>query len=622
MEYKIRKMEQGGGFATFTPFLDTLPSAPMPTATSNTSSEPTSIIGEDMFKELMTKGGLSNEVDALVAQLVKLENESANPYLKSSNRSMALKMISKVNELRQNKNLWDDAIKVAKESGGLGEVAVGSSGEVYTQIDGKIKAISLGTYNKHRDSMQLMTVSELLTARQKSPQLINQNGIFDVANQAIGMNKITDHINDMIKAFGTETNINSNYLTKDQLADNLANRFSGRKPTGDEINAVKSLEEISKNPDLLYKVKTEDSSERRQAMKAVNYIWKTLGVQAQQKLTASAAINGEANPQQFILDMIATNTDEKKSLEITPEKTPGTDTSEGSKRDRSLTQFQMFHKDKLMTPNTTFASNDPKMGILFRGSVGGVSPIIAPNGDNIGMNTISTILNSGYNAFLKSNEAFFGNKKINTSDLNNVVYDGQDAAKVYMPVGNDGGPDYEAFGEFKDVYAIYEANKDSWTPKQSEDHFKKNGYTIKIDEKYEDGQQVKVIRDNAYVKPFLVMYGYTNDATELINGNEDWVTPLSSDEEDAILPSLKMAWTVGTGKTTKDMSPNKGWNIEDYYKGMIAIPYRTEASAIIDAMVGQGPKDKVSSLVDVQRNLNYSTNQPLDPNTSGFSLNK
>jgi hypothetical protein len=81
-----------------------------------------------------------------------------------------------------------------------------------------------------------------------------------------------------------------------------------------------------------------------------------------------------------------------------------------------------------------------------------------------------------------------------------------------------------------------------------------------------------------------------------------------------------MAWTVGTGKAAKDMSPDKGWNIEDYYKGMIAIPYRTEASAIVDAMVGQGPKEKVSSLVDVQRNLNYSTNQPLNPNTSGLSL--
>jgi hypothetical protein len=410
---------------------------------------------------------------------------------------------------------------VAKEAGGLGEVAVGSAGEVYTQTDGKVKAISLSEYNKHKDTMQLMTVSQLLTARQKLPQLINQNGIFDVANQAIGMNKITDHINDMIKAFGTETSVNSNYLTKDQLAANLAERFSGRKPTNEEMNAVKSLEEISQNPDLLYKVKTEDSSERRQAMKAVNYIWKTLGVQAQQKLSASAAINGEANPQQFILDMIATNTDEKKSLEITPEKTPGSTTADGTKGERSLTQFQMFHKDKLMTPNTTFASNDPIMGVLFRGSVGGVSPIIAPNGDNIGMSTVNNILNKGYNAILKSGEVFFGNKKVSTADLNNVVYDGQDAAKVYMPVGNDGGPDYEAFGNFKDIYAVYEANKDAWTPKQAEDHFKKNGFTIKIDEKYEDGEKVKVIRDNAYVKPFLVMYGYTNDATQLINGNEN-----------------------------------------------------------------------------------------------------
>jgi hypothetical protein len=36
---------------------------------------------------------------------------------------------------------------------------------------------------------------------------------------------------------------------------------------------------------------------------------------------------------------------------------------------------------------------------------------------------------------------------------------------------------------------------------------------------------------------------------------------------------------------------------------MVAIPYRKEHAAIVDAQIGQGPRDKVSTIADVQRNL-------------------
>ena len=36
---------------------------------------------------------------------------------------------------------------------------------------------------------------------------------------------------------------------------------------------------------------------------------------------------------------------------------------------------------------------------------------------------------------------------------------------------------------------------------------------------------------------------------------------------------------------------------------MIAIPYRKEAAAVVDALVNQGPKDRPATIADVQRNL-------------------
>ena len=167
-------------------------------------------------------------------------------------------------------------------------------------------------------------------------------------------------------------------------------------------------------------------------------------------------MNGQDNPKQYLMEMILAGTNEKVSTDIAAKELPGTSASDKS---RSLTQYQLFHKDKLMTPNTTFALNDPKYGILFRGAIGGVSPIITPDGENVGMNTIGTILASGYNQIVKGDEVFFGNKKVDQGNLNNIIYDGQDAAKVYMPTTNNGEPDYKAFAEFKDIYAVYDANK-------------------------------------------------------------------------------------------------------------------------------------------------------------------
>lgn len=274
-----------------------------------------------------------------------------------------------------------------------------------------------------------------------------------------------------------------------------------------------------------------------------------------------------------------------------------------------------------MAPNLTFAMNDPKYSTIFRGTIGGVSPIITPNGDNIGMATVGNILRSGYNQFLDSTKVYYGNKRVSNEELNSLIYDGNDAAKVYMPVKGDGTPDYEALGAFNEIYAVYEANKKNWTTKQAEDYFKKNHYDfIKIDERYENGEKVKVIRDNQFVKPFLVMYAYTNDATNLTDGNDEWLTKLNSDQEDLIVPQLEQIWTITSGKKSKNLTPNKSWHIEEYYSGIVAIPYKENHAATIDAMVNAGPREKTSTILDVQRNIANSSNQPLNPNTSSTTL--
>jgi hypothetical protein len=106
MKVNIEKMQQGGGFATFTPIITSTPNQGA-TSKQTTTGTPasTSILDESTFKELLTKGGLVNDTNSLVSELIKMESVQQNPYTQSSNRSMSLRMIGKVNELRQSKEL-------------------------------------------------------------------------------------------------------------------------------------------------------------------------------------------------------------------------------------------------------------------------------------------------------------------------------------------------------------------------------------------------------------------------------------------------------------------------------------------------------------------------------------
>ena len=101
---RVKKF-QGGGFATFTPIVNTMPTSKSSTKTeTDTTKASTSILNDDVFKELLKGDFLVNDANNLVKELIALEAGSLTPYTQANTRSMALKMIGKINELKQNKN--------------------------------------------------------------------------------------------------------------------------------------------------------------------------------------------------------------------------------------------------------------------------------------------------------------------------------------------------------------------------------------------------------------------------------------------------------------------------------------------------------------------------------------
>lgn len=615
MKY-IQKLQGGGGFATFTPYLAPVQAQQVPASKSESSES----VMDDKIYEKLVENGLVSDVNDFANKMNSLQTDTFGGGLFGGKPTTNyLQQIAKVNEIVQNKKAWDSSVKTAEATGGYGETAIGTNNEVYTRDkSGKIKAISLGTYKENKDAIKLLTVSELLNARNFEGQLAHQNSIFDVANNSVGLTEINKKVQSIVSALGEESEVTERHYSKEQIGAEMAKMMGIKKPSATEIEAFQTLREITQTPGEFYKVEKEETSKKRHLDKALNYIWTVLGKNEQQKLTLAGVMGGKDNPKEFLYDMLVSGTSATVKSKISPEGPIGGTSATGATGEKSLDQFQLFHNDKMQQVNNTFAMNDPKTSMLFRGVIGGISPIITADGKSVGMTTVKNILlNANYNQIVQSNNVYFGNKKVESSNLNNLIYNGEDAAKVYMPVGIGGAPDFEALSKFKDIYAVFEANKDKWDNTTAKNYFKKNGYNLEFEDKFEDGKRIKSIKENANVKPFLVMYGYTNDATGLTKNNP-WITEFNSADKE-IIPELESVWTVGEGKKSKNLTPD-AWGWEDYYKGMITIPYKKESHAIVNAMVGQGPREKTASILDVQRNLNYSNSPSLNRNTSSLGL--
>jgi len=577
----------------------------------------------DALKDLLTKGGLTSDVRSFVSELGNIDLSGNNL---NGNTAMTLHLIDKVNEIKNNRDMWNDAVTSAKANGSYSEVAIGQSGELFYKGDnGQIDTASVEEVKKDPSKYtgRIMTIADLLYERQQN--LPFNRSVFNIAQDSIGMDKITDHVQKLFQTLSEYSNTSQRTYSKEDLkrsleAENQVIQQGGRKPTEEEIQSIQSLTNLLNTPGDYVKEESKYSAKGKNPKAALQYIWNTLGDVAKKKLTTVAALNGQ-NGLSLVADMLDNYVGGSREDIITPEKKSSVGDISTKDIEKPLNTYQLFHKDALRTPDMTFTFNDPKLNVLFRGTVGSVGPLLTPDGNQVPMANMSQILSTGLGQVVKGDDMYFGNKKVDPGDQQNLVYDGRDVAKVYMPVGKDGAPDFEALKTFKELSTVFEANKDTWSIQKLQDLFKNAGYNLTIDEKYEGGKVVRVIRDNSTVKPFLVVYGYTNDSTDLVNTDSNpWITKLSSQEENNIVPRLQQVWTVGKGKDSKNMTPNKFWNINDYYKGIITMPYRKDATAIVDAQVGQGPLERQQSISDVQRNLLNSTQPGVIGSGSAMAL--
>lgn len=609
MKVNIRKYAEGGGGLAFVQpnfIIDTpTPTAPITKSAGSSGSQTTDkegILDDDIYKELLKSGGLTSDVNSLIAELGKADY-SPMGLSDSYNTSKILKLIGKVNEIKNNKAMWDEAIETSRDTGGYAETAISNTGELfYRTSEGGIGTTNITQLKKNPEKYSsLLSVADLLLMREKNPGLAFNTSIFNIAQSSVGIDKVMENIKDLFSTLTDYTEISERHYSKEDVKrqyqlEKEALQRTGRKPTQEEVRGIKSLAELQNTPGEFLKVELEESRKGKDLKAALRYIMAGLGAAELKKLEFAAITNGYSKGEEMIADMLINQSGGKSSSKISPEKREtvfGTDSDSGGNKAAPRTAFELQNNGQIGREVINW--NDPKSGLsmAMQGNRVDIWDKVESN-TRVGMGPLRNLLNSHTGALLEKGKIYFGSNKVELSDYDNIIIDpSSGSARVYFPVDDAGNPDYEIM---RKIDELKEKAPSNLNPEELTKYFAERGYNfVQFDENFQ-------MRPNNSVKPFLLLYGFADEKSSSAANNKE-IRELQKAEEEAVEGILQSEYAkLKMKKPTGILN----WS-NTYYKGNILIPYQKDSSIIAAAMADNitAPKTSVENAI-IHSNTEYA----------------
>lgn len=429
----IKKLQEGGQvsapYVQYTPFF-----------TPTTSSEPTSISkkstsstdsAQKQLQEVignMVGKGLNNEVryfakrvdDLLLNSEILGEPISVRQYTS---------IISQLNEIQNNKALFDEARKHALDNGTLSEAAITFDGNFYAQNkNGQLQMITPEQYAAKRSDYKLLTNNDILNLRNNNDSLIFDTSISQTVAGSMSISDISTEIDNAIKMIQKEDSSSDMYINKAR-----ANEFNL------EMQALVQSRLGTAPDNLLYKITSETSTQRNHLNTALVRIWNKLSQQAKNTLIAQSAITEEGDPKQnaykALADIITYGTYHKESLSIKDEGDidPLTGRKSGSSGSSSTTEMgplEIYATAPKSKNYTVQLGSDVSLN-----SNAYIGPLVGADNKLQNNNYIGDIITKGgLGALLDPNGASLGTgETLSSSDLNKILYTNDQVATTWLP---------------------------------------------------------------------------------------------------------------------------------------------------------------------------------------------
>lgn len=612
MENKIRKLQAGSMFPVYQPLpiSPVTPSAPQGGG-AGASGGDESIINEDVLKQLMGEG-LTNDVMAFSDNLQRAYTEYTNmsDIARSTQYGQHLRNImrgdwGRLNHMRRNKQLMDEALSKIKSNNADSDFAVTPNGVVLKDLEtGQVAEVSYSEYAenyRNNSKYRMLTNAELVNEREYNPNLVNDINSLTILNNAVGMTKVKEEVLKILSDLGSEKKSMS---TEQYL-------LYGSEGDKEIASAAKQL--IGDGLAGFYKVGRSESTEENlgNLKLAQETMWLNLSPNAKSLLRARALSNGadidnlEEVAKQYAVSLLSPASSTSESIEsrtdydATMSKNAGIDGSEGGD---SLTG-KIGYYERVAASDGDLSSYEIDMGDgntlnMLSWNMGALQH----EGKPLGMTPlreITEILNIG-----DTDNVFIGDVKVPKGNFNSLVYSGGSAQVMEVPVEFDPrtrtyAPDFDMMENYnKAVRELKTTN----VATERETIIRENGLNPTKD------AEGNVIIGTETAK-FLVFDGMINSKGNPDVSNSRLLKQVSSNEEKAYKSLYKYGNFTNSGEQVVDATDYDGWlNFDigrNVYNGVVFVK--------LNEGLGGRPLYKSSRATDAN-----DTAVPKSVNTPGF----
>lgn len=437
MKLNIKKFQEGGQLAPWVGYSPFFQSIGKEEGTSNITSSSaksgdTKIDNsqkqlKDIIGQIVGKG-LTNEVNYFSEQIGNIFADTDLLGQPISVRQYT-GLVSRLNEIQNNKQIFDQAKEHALSKGTLSEAAVDYSGNLFAQnTNGELVMITPDQYSEDREGYRILTNNDLLTLRNNSRAYIFDNSLSQTVAGSLNINDISKRIEDIVKSIGVEKQSSDYYFDKARAT---------QLERG--LQAIVS-EKLNTAPDGTFKLTEEVSTQRKNANLALNYIWNNLDQQSRNTLIARAAINNTGDPRENAIESIKNilifGTDHSYSQSLKDEAIEGKSGS-GSGGSGGMTDINPLMSYVSDPKNQKYTINvGNKYSFDAKASI---RPLIGSKGEVLNENYLSDIItDGGLGSLVDISGASVGTGiTLNPNDLSKVLYEGDRIAMTWLPYVTD-----------------------------------------------------------------------------------------------------------------------------------------------------------------------------------------
>lgn len=437
MKLNIKKFQEGGQLAPwvgYSPFFQPIGREEGTSAVANSSTKSGDTKIDNSQKQLkdiigqMVGKGLTNEVNYFAEQVGNIFADTDLLGQPISVRQYT-GLVSRLNEIQNNKQIFDQAKEHALSKGTLSEAAIDYSGNLFAQnSNGELVMITPDQYSESREEYRVLTNNDLLTLRNNSKAYIFDNSLSQTVAGSLNINDISKRIEEIVKSIGVEKQSSDYYFDKAR-----ANQLEKG------LQAIVS-EKLNTAPDGTFKLTEEVATQRKNANLALNYIWNNLDQQSRNTLIARAAINNTGDPRENAIESIKNilifGTDHSYSQSLKDEAIEGKSGS-GSGGSGGMTDINPLMSYVSDPKNQKYTINvGNKYSFDAKASI---RPLIGSKGEVLNENYLSDIItDGGLGSLVDISGASVGTGiTLNPNDLSKVLYEGDRIAMTWLPYVTD-----------------------------------------------------------------------------------------------------------------------------------------------------------------------------------------